>query len=101
MNLQNWLDSGQYLPEMLRDFHDQKNLFKVLHHTYDGQENDGTPNWVNGHCYVIDWFLWYMAARGYTLQKSRKNVEFREFENWREIQGNNSLISLCVKSIDD
>ena len=35
--------------------------------------------------YIIDWFLWYMAGRGYTLQKSRKKVNFREFEDWRQM----------------
>ena len=83
-----WLLDGEYLPEMLRDFHDQKDLFKVMHHHYEKPENeghDGKPCWRDGQIYTIDWFLWYMASRGYTLQKSRKNLIFREFENWSDL----------------
>lgn len=30
-----------------------------------------------GQCYAIDWFLWFMAQHGWTLQRSRaKGVEF-------------------------
>lgn len=74
-----WLKSGEYLPEFMRDFHDQKDLFKTIHSLYRDSENvNDMPNWVQGHQYVIDWFLWYMASRGYTLQKSRKKLKFRE-----------------------
>lgn len=81
MDRQQWMESGEYLPEILRDFHDQKDLFKAMHQLYGkGLGCENKPNWVDGHQYAIDWFLWYMAQRGYTLQKSRKKVEFREFE---------------------
>jgi len=76
--LHQWLLSGKYLPVGMRDFHDQKRLFKGMHYVQEGSESL-KPSWVDGHCYVIDCFLWYMASRGYTLQKSRVNVEFREF----------------------
>jgi len=87
MNLTKWLESGKYLPKFLRDFHDQKDLFKTIHILY--RNNDGAetmPNWVTGHIYVIDWFLWYMASRGYTLQKSRKKIDFEPLETWRDWQ---------------
>ena len=86
-NLDNFLDSGEYLPEQLRDFHDQKNLFKSMHHLYqDGENAKEMPNWVQGHVYTIDWFLWFMASRGYTLQKCRKKgVEFAEWPDFRKI----------------
>lgn len=29
-NIQHWRESGLYLPEFMRDFHDQKDLFKAL-----------------------------------------------------------------------
>ena len=76
--LRNWLESGQYLPSFMRDFHDQKDLFKEIHSVYRESEQTGKmPNWVDGHCYVVDWFLWFMATRGYTLQKTRKkNIQF-------------------------
>ena len=85
--LQNWLKSMEYLREPIRDFHDQKNLFKSIHHLYqDNESSDTAPNWADGHVYVIDWFLWFMASRGYTLQKIRKkNVDFIKWPDYREL----------------
>lgn len=74
-----YLKSGAYLPAPLRDFHDQKDVFKTIHSaiTADHASARGI-NWIMGHCYVIDIFLWWMAGRGWTLQRSRANVEFRD-----------------------
>jgi hypothetical protein len=72
MNRQDWLKSGQHLPEFMRDFHDQKDLFRAIHSRYKLQDLD----WITAHVYTIDKFLWFMAQHGYTLQQSRKNVEF-------------------------
>jgi len=80
-DLNEWMQSLEYMPEFMRDFHDQKAVFKDMHRRYinsDTQPREGTPNWVEGHIYVTDWFLWYMASRGYTLQKSRVKTEFLE-----------------------
>ncbi len=75
-----WMESGGYLPRPLRDFHDQKDAFKAIHEIVSG--NDGTKQitWVQAHIYVIDVFLWFMALRGYTLQKSRMKFDFADFE---------------------
>ena len=64
----------------MRDLHDQKDLFKAIHSAYrpDGAE---MPNWRQAHCYTIDWFLWYMGQRGYTLQKSHAKVDFKSLPN--------------------
>ena len=76
-NLSQWMKDGEYLPDILKDFHDQKDLFKAMHAAYSGDDKDEQmPSWVNGHIYTIDWFLWYMGRRGYTLQKNRSNVDF-------------------------
>lgn len=86
MKLTKWLKSMEYLPEVLRDFHDQKNIFKSMHFLYqDNESADTTPNWRDGHIYVIDWFLWFMASRGYTLQRSRKKVAFRDMPDFRKL----------------
>lgn len=76
--LKQWRESGAYLPKFLRDFHDQKDLFKNIHTfvAVDKHEYCKDINWAVGHCYVIDIFLWYMARKGYTLQKSRQRLEF-------------------------
>ena len=77
-----WLESGEYLPPPLRDFHDQKEVFKAMHERIaeDPQALVKRPSWIEGQCYVIDTFLWFMARRGYTLQKTRKRLEFRDLE---------------------
>ena len=79
-SLDSWLDSGEYLPEPLRDFHDQKDIFKAMHKIISEPDDVmfKRPSWVDGQVYVIDTFLWFMARRGYTLQRSRKNIEFRD-----------------------
>lgn len=81
--LKEYLSSGNYLPLFLRDFHDQKTMFKRLDRVVKNR-GDSDPskeiNWVAGQIYVIDIFLWFMAKHGYTLQKSRKKVEFFDID---------------------
>jgi hypothetical protein len=76
--LEQWLKSGEYLPSIMRDFHDQKDIFKTIHETINVEGHDYAKevNWIAGQCYVIDIFLWWMARRGYTLQRSRAKQEF-------------------------
>lgn len=75
-----WMKSGKYLPPILRDFHDQKDLFKSMHQivNVEGHDYAKEVNWMAGQCYVIDIFLWFMARRGYTLQRSRQRLEFND-----------------------
>lgn len=77
--LAKWLQSGGYLPEFLRDFHDQKDVFKAMHDTIGNANENGNAR--DGHIYVIDTLLWYMGRCGYTLQKSRKNVVFKDMQD--------------------
>ena len=82
INVEAWLQSGKYLPKCLRDFHDQKAVFKTMHTRI---KEDPTalikrPDWVAGQVYVIDTFLWFMARRGYTLQKVRAKGDFRDLD---------------------
>ncbi|WP_336993539.1 hypothetical protein [Lelliottia amnigena] len=77
--LSEWLTSGEYLPLFMRDFHDQKDVFKAMHNTITNADANGNPR--DGHIYVVDTFLWYMARCGYTLQRSRKDVPFKEMQN--------------------
>jgi hypothetical protein len=77
-DLQQWLESSEYLPDFMRDFHDQKDIFKSIERLYRGDNDENyRVSWIDCHVYTIDRFLWYMASRGYTLQKSRKNVMFK------------------------
>lgn len=77
--LSEWLTSGEYLPQFMRDFHDQKDVFKAMHNTIHNADDNGNPR--DGHIYVVDTFLWYMARCGYTLQKSRKDVSFKDMQD--------------------
>lgn len=81
--MNNFLESGDYLPKPLRDFHDAKNVFKTIHHFTNLEKfppQIKELGWVNAHIYVVDVFLWFMAKRGYTLQKSRRKENFRSLE---------------------
>ena len=78
-DLSKWLNSGEYLPCFMRDFHDQKDIFKAMHHIIANANENGNAR--DGHIYVIDTFLWYMARCGYTLQKSRKELEFKSIDD--------------------
>ena len=86
-NMNKFLENGEYLPEFLRDFHDQKDFFKSMHYLYQDSPNaDNMPSWVDGNIYAIDWFLWFSASRGYTLQKSRrKGIEFKDLPTWKDL----------------
>lgn len=78
--LKEYLDSGEYLPDFIKDFHDQKNLFKRLDKMVENRDEDYTKDisWTAAQVYTVDVFLWYMAAHGYTLQKSRKQMPFHD-----------------------
>lgn len=83
--LEKWMQSGRYLPDWMRDFHAQKDLFKFLWSVAENSRQEGGHDldgltWCNTHVYVIDIFLWIMAKGGWTLQRTRKiqGVEFRD-----------------------
>jgi hypothetical protein len=67
--------TGLHLPPFLRDFHDQKDVFKSIG-GMDGLHGTAGVSWVDGQCYVIDRFLWFMAQHGYTLQRCRRDIRF-------------------------
>lgn len=68
----------KYLPEFMRDFHDQKDIFKTIDALYCKSESykDMPQSWRDNHIYVIDFFLWFMGQHGYKLQRDRSNVAF-------------------------
>lgn len=83
--LRAWRAAGKHLPGILKDFHDQKDVFKAMHTLIGEQSSEESPlirrpTWVEGQCYVIDCFLWFMARHGYTLQRSRANQNFDSLE---------------------
>jgi hypothetical protein len=85
-----FVSNAKYLPKPLRDFHDQKRLFKSIWHFVQNKHKQDTDaermprlegmDWVQSHLYVIDFFLWFMAMHGYTLQRSRQPVDFFDLD---------------------
>lgn len=73
---------SNHLPEFLRDFHDQKDLFKTIWEWWGDKIEDSTSiKWIDAHIFTIDYFLWFMGIHGYKLQKDRtKNVDFRDIQ---------------------
>lgn len=90
--VQEYLESGMYLPPFMRDFHDQKDVFKFLDDVKERsiKKNGGSHmagmSWVDSHIYTIDIFLWVMARHGYTLQRSRKKLPFSDIEQTIEVE---------------
>lgn len=83
MSLQEFMKRQKHLPWFLRDFHRAKTLFKTLDHYFSKIRpgNDDDISWVQGHIFVMDRFLPFMAAHGYTLQKSRaKGIKFADLD---------------------
>lgn len=78
-----WRNKGKHLPEILQDFHHQKDVFKTMH-TMIGEDPKNMSgqevSWIDGQIYTIDVFLHFMARHGWTLQRSRANVEFESLE---------------------
>lgn len=78
---QEWRKKGKHLPKCMRDFHDQKEIFKMIHElTAPPQGQSERVDCMDGHIYAIDTFLWCMARHGYTLQKSQANVAFDDLD---------------------
>ena len=72
------LNNQNNLPDFMKDFHDQKDLFKTIW-SWWGKEIEDELNikWVNAMIFTIDKFLWFMGLHGYKLQKDRtKDVDF-------------------------
>ena len=66
------INDDKHLPKWLRDFHDQKDVFKAIEDTWGREEPPYDVNWRNAQCYVIDRFLRFMAFHGYTLRKTTR-----------------------------
>lgn len=80
MRLNKWLKSLRHLPRFFRDFHDQKDVFKAIEARMGRAPQPYEVSWVNGQVYVIDTFLRFMAMHGYTLQRTRKRLDFYGLE---------------------
>jgi hypothetical protein len=79
-----WLERSEHLPPFLREFHDQKDVFKLIasrmHQDEDSDSMRDPISWVDAHIYTIDNFLRTMAEFGYTLQRSKKPIVFNDVQ---------------------
>ncbi len=106
MSLQNYLENQENLPDFIKDFHDQKDLFKAIYEQYSEGNNKellSKVNWVDAHCFTIDVFLWWMGRHGYKLQKARKKgVEFFDvnetIEHYTNLRKSKSIMSFGVST---
>jgi hypothetical protein len=81
--LDDFTKSGRYLPKAFRDFHAQKDVFKTMWSRIsfeDAPDDVKAMSWVTAHVLVIDYFLWFMAKRGWTLQRSRVRLPFLDLD---------------------
>ena len=83
-----WKKKAQHLPMFMRDFHDQKDLFKMIDELtiIEPDELRKPLTWQEGMIYTIDTFLWAMARFGYTLQKTSKKLDFEDIQETIKIQ---------------
>lgn len=97
--IQDWRDSRDYLPDFLKDFHDQKDAFKCVHETIRVNKHDYCKDisWMEGQCYVVDIFLWWAARYGYKLQRTNANVEFEDLDE--AISANNARAIDALKQM--
>lgn len=80
MDLNTYMNNQENLPDFMKDFHDQKDLFKTMYDQFkDSHDVLENVNWVDGHQFTIDVFLWWMGRHGYKLQKiKKKGIEFSD-----------------------
>lgn len=75
-------EPDEFLPDCMKDFHDQKDIFKSIWRHCMTEEvlkdmtYQGKINWVMVHCFVVDKFLWFMAQHGYVLRRARHKRKF-------------------------
>ncbi len=77
------LKNQQFLPAWMRDFHEQKDVFKSFSQWFrEALKNHRAKSdmdcltdaldglgWVDIHIFMVDYFLYWMATQGYHLQK--------------------------------
>lgn len=81
IDIKAYLASNKWLPWFMRDFHDQKDLFKTIEQKWPNSP-DMDISWIRAHVYVVDRFLRFMAFHGYTLQKARvRDVQFGDIDH--------------------
>jgi hypothetical protein len=92
--------NAKHIPLLMRDFHDAKDVFKVLatiENPIGGKEAQESLPWCDGHGFIVDFFLYDLAHSGYVLQKSQKKFDFKDME--KDIQIYKNKVSDNLASI--
>jgi hypothetical protein len=72
LSIYNLIDNDKHLPEIMKDFHDQKDVIKSMYAYYNQtKSNKVRCNSVDLHIDIVDHFLEFMFIHGYKLQKTR------------------------------
>lgn len=76
-----WRKELNFLPPYLRDFHNQKDLFKVLHWVWMPHGGIGELiNFRSGMTYMMDGFLWTLARHGLVIYRSSARLPFEDLD---------------------
>lgn len=72
MSIYELIDKERHLPEVLKDFHDQKDVMKSMYEFFGQTEtNKMRCNSTDLHIDIVDHFLQFMFIHGYKLQRTR------------------------------
>ena len=69
------IEKALYLPKDLRDFHNQKEFFKIIQDRFNRwnkkvpSQNIKNLSWVDLHILATDFILFQLAQEGYVLKK--------------------------------
>lgn len=88
LQIKEWREQGKHLPKIMRDFHAQKDLIRTLFEELEAANKAPQDfNWVEGHCYLMDWVLWYLARNGFILRRSSRKLPFEDLREYLDATG--------------
>ncbi len=72
MSIYSLIDEEKHLPDILKDFHDQKDVMKSMYNFFNKTEtNKMKCSSTDLHIDIVDHFLQFMFIHGYKLQRTR------------------------------
>lgn len=87
MSIYSLIEENKHLPEILKDFHDQKDVIKSMYSFFDRSEtNKMKCNSTDLHIDIVDHFLEFMFIHGYKLQKTRVKCDNDYCNIWETIE---------------
>ncbi len=102
-NIEYYRKELKYLPDFIKDFHNQKDLFKIIHGWYNPHsiENELLKKitFRDGQIFIIDYVLWCLSKYGFKIQrnnieKSKFNSYFEQLNNWQKTKSETEISAL-------